>query len=118
MKVSQAQEQETAGIGQPTIIVSARGEGIWLTPGAFVAIELRATSNVRFVLERPDPDRFTVFVIVEDDPDETLDRIFDIERQLFARFPWTPFDLRVMKPGADWEPNELLKTTVLHFQGL
>jgi hypothetical protein len=87
----------------------------WSTPGLALTSGVFDLKEVRFVLERVEPDRYTVFVILEDDPEIVLDRIFGAEHELYDRFARMPFDVRVMKPAPSWTPGGLLRETVLRY---
>jgi hypothetical protein len=88
----------------------------WLTPGAYISRAIAHRPEVRYVLERLEQSRLAVFVILESDPEEILDAIFDAERELYSTFRGLPFDVRVRTPSPDWDPRDLLRETVLHHQ--
>lgn len=79
----------------------------WLTPGAHVAQAVCTRPEVRLVLERLDADRYSVFVVLDEDPEDLLDQIIDAEHDLYTRFRWLPFDIRIMKPPHDWSDADL-----------
>lgn len=112
----QLDEPQEGGVGQDDIVITQTGDVRWSTPGVAVADAINSLPQVRFVLEKLEPDRYTIFVVLADDPDEVLDRIYDTERSLYETFPWTPFDLRVMKPSDDWSPSELLQATICRYR--
>lgn len=88
----------------------------WQTPGAVAAARVAAIPQVRLVLERPEPDRYSVFVVVDDDGDDVLDPILDAERELYGLFRNMPFDLRIMKPAADWDESDLVRSSAEHYR--
>lgn len=87
----------------------------WLTPGRHLASRVRQRQEVRAVLERLEPDRYSVFVILDKDPEELLDSIYEAESELYALFPKTPFDVRVMCPGPDWSAEDLRRESIAHY---
>ena len=84
----------------------------WQTPGVVIADAISGLPEVRFVFEKADAGRYTVFAILDDDPDDVLDPIFDAERELFRSCAWVPFDVRVMKVDKDWDPTELASVSI------
>lgn len=88
----------------------------WQTPGAVMAVQVAAIPEVRLVLERPEPDRYSVFVVIDEDTDEILDQILDAEQRLYGLFANMPFDLRIMKPAPDWDESDLLRTSAKHYR--
>lgn len=88
---------------------------VWETPGAVFAQAIAALAPVRLVLERLAPDRYSVFVLIDQDDDATLDRIFEAESRLYSHFRKMPFDVRVMKPSAEWDASDLLNTSVVRY---
>lgn len=96
-------------------VTSAGGEQ-WDTPGSLLAQEVASLPEVRYVVERIEADRYQVVVVLDDDPEETLDGIFAAEAELYRRFQRMPFDVRVRKPGADWDSAGLLSDTLHHYE--
>ncbi|MCK6479495.1 MAG: hypothetical protein HUU06_06645 [Planctomycetaceae bacterium] len=67
------------------------------------------------VVERLEKDRYSVFVVLDSDPEDLLDAIFDAERELYSRSGGLPFDVRVMRPGPAWSPADLRTDSICHF---
>lgn len=103
--------------GVSTRKVRMHGERIfWQTPGTVTASLVAAIPEVRLVLERPEPDRYSVFVVVDDDGDEILDAILEAERELYRLFRNMPFDLRVLKPARNWDESDLANSSAEHYR--
>ena len=100
----------------PTAAVTIlRGSGRWLTPGVHVFQAVAGRPEVRMVVERLEKDRYSVFVVLDSDPEDLLDAIFDAERELYSRSGGLPFDVRVMRPGPAWSPADLRTDSICHF---
>ena len=108
--VVREQESGPEGVARQAALleVTCREDAEWMTPGSLMAHQLSAIPQVRFVAERLEGARYAVFVVLDDDPEEVLDSVFDAERQTMQRLPGISFDLRVRKPHADWSPDNLL----------
>jgi hypothetical protein len=87
----------------------------WLTPGAFLAEQLARCREVRMILERFEKERYAVIIVLERDPEDLLDRIFDTERELYTLYRGLPFDVRVMTPPPSWRPDDLLQGAFAHY---
>lgn len=88
----------------------------WLTPGAHLAQAVCTRPEVRLVLERLDADRYSVFVVLEHDPEDLLDQIIDAESELYTKFRWLPFDVRIMKPSPDWSDEDLKRDALALYE--
>lgn len=88
----------------------------WQTPGSVLRDRLVDCETVQAIYERHDRDKFLVFVILEDDDDDTLDRIFESEQELFTMFARMPFDVRVMRPRKEWDASALRAGATVHFE--
>jgi hypothetical protein len=84
----------------------------WKTPGSVLAQNLRGVAEIRMILERMEPDRYSVFVVLDSDPEAVLDRIFETEASLYREFPKMPFDVRVTTPSPNWDPGPLMGSTI------
>lgn len=87
----------------------------WRTPGSRLAEALRGTAEVKSVFERVDPDRYTVFVVLENDQESVLDAVFDAEHGLYEEFRKMPFDIRVMRPHSAWDDSGLRASACLRY---
>lgn len=88
---------------------------VWETPGALLAQQVAQLPAVRLVLERLAPDRYSVFVVLDQDDDATLDVIFKAEGRLYGHFRKMPFDVRVMKLSPEWDSTDLIRTAVIRY---
>ena len=103
------------GMGHDMVIKSLASVE-WETPGLILGRMLSSVPEVRLVLERPDPDRPLITVLLEQDTEEALDKVFNAEQVLYATFPHWPFDLRVTRCPADWQQTLSPHGTVRRFQ--
>lgn len=90
----------------------------WLTPGRCIANAVAGRPEVRYVLEGFDANGYSVYVVLFEDPEELLDRIFDAEHELYTRFAGTRFDVRVMRSDDTWAEETYLRNTVVHYRGV
>jgi hypothetical protein len=91
-------------------------KGSWETPGTVLADRLAGCSAVRAVYERLEPDRYALFVILDQDDEPTLDLVFEAEKELFRAFSNMPFDLRVMRPSATWDAEAMRAFSTAHYE--
>ena len=102
--------------GKPTSPVAVHfSETIWSSPGTHLASRVASRAEVRLILERLERDRFSVFVVLDEDPEDLLDAIFDAEEEIFKIFRGIPFDLRVIKPTSDWSDQDLRQDTICRY---
>ena len=87
----------------------------WGTPGSVIARLVASRPEVRLVAERYENGRYGVFVILDDDPEDVLDAVFEAERRAMEQLPRIPFDLRVRKPHPDWSDRDLRAGSVAHY---
>ena len=92
------------------------GIGPWRTPGISVAEAILGRSEVRLVLEKLEPNRCAVFVVLASDPEDLLDQIFEAEREVIRTYPGWPFDLRVMTPREGWTDSDLKKDAFVVYE--
>jgi hypothetical protein len=67
----------------------------WKTPGLHFADKISANKNVRFVGELVEKDHIQVTIVVDDDPEELLDKIFEAEEEMYESEKSLRFDCRV-----------------------
>jgi hypothetical protein len=112
--VVQPNDEITVGKPRQMATVDVRSTD-WLTPGAFLAGKLAACREIRMILERFEKERYAVIIVLEKDPEDLLDRIFDTERELHAACRGLPFDVRVMTPPPSWSPEDLMQGAFTHY---
>jgi hypothetical protein len=94
-------------LNQPKMTMPPEVSINWQTPGSFLASRIEGIAEVRYVFEWPTSEGWHVLVIVSEDPGHVLDRIFEAEGDLFKAFQRNPIDVRVMRRGPDWSPDDL-----------
>jgi len=105
--------QSSATQGQPAspAFVTATTRR-WTTPAIHLASRIAHRDEVRLVLERLEPDHYSVFVVLDRDPEDLLDEIFEAEQDLHGRYRGIPFDVRVIRPAPDWSDADLRRDSV------
>jgi hypothetical protein len=87
----------------------------WRTPGLCIAQEISKYPLVRFVGEKVQDDYLQTIVVVDDDPEELLDKIFSVEQELYEKFKGLRFDIRVrvMSPRENIDTIKL--SAIIHY---
>lgn len=86
------------------------------TPGLEMARAVAHHPAVAMVLERFEVGRHTVFIVLDRDPENLLDTIYDAEGSLYGRFAGLPFDVRVMTLTPGWSPADLERQWIVHYE--
>ena len=114
--ISSSSGDETRGVAENAkSLIQETSCGDWMTPGSLIAQRIAAIQRVRLVAERLEKTRYAVFVVLDDDPDEVLDAVFEAEQEVMKELPGIPFDLRVRKPHPQWSPDNLLSSCARHY---
>lgn len=116
---TQSSRSELRGVAveciQAPVRLDSAGQLLWKTPGTEFLSALEDQKEIRFIGEQIWPDRRIVFIVLEDDPDPLLDRIFETEARLMKRFARLPFDVRVMVKDTKEEIESLKATCIGHY---
>jgi hypothetical protein len=67
------------------------------------------------IIERFEKERYAVIVVLEQDPEDLLNKIFDAERELYTRYHGLPFDVRVMTPPPSHSLDDLAQGAFTHY---
>ena len=67
----------------------------WQTPGIYLAQKIFGRKELRCIAEKFKIDHYQIYVILDDDPEELLDLIFDTEKKIFQKFSGVKVDIRV-----------------------
>jgi hypothetical protein len=67
----------------------------WQTPGLYFAERISSNPAVRFVGELVEKDHIQVIIVVDNDPEELLDKIFATEEEMYSLPKSLRFDCRV-----------------------
>ena len=114
VQVTQPHEQVE---GMPTRNVQVSLTSVeWLTPGSYIAKSIAGRGEVRMVLQRPETDRCSVYVVLDEDPEDLLDFIFNEEQEFRKSHKMFLFDLRVITPSSDWSDKDLLKGSFAYYK--
>lgn len=90
--------------------------GNWQTPGLYLAQNIGGNPLVRLVGEKYYPDYLQVIIIIDDDPEELLDKIFSFEQNMRERFKRVNFDVRVRVISADEDIKDIKQDLFLHYE--
>jgi len=97
---------------KPEVISEPYVYGYWQTPGLYLAEKLAGSNLVRFIGEKFQPDYLQAIIVIDDNPEELLDRIFSLEQKLYTKFKGLRFDVRVRVIHST-ESIEHIKTSTL-----
>ena len=67
----------------------------WQTPGLYLAQKIASNPLVHYVGEEIHPDCIQIVVVVDDDPEELVDKIFSVEQEMYRKFTKLRFDMRL-----------------------
>ncbi len=88
----------------------------WLTPGLYMAQRISENSFVRFVGEKYESDYLQTIIVVDNDPEDLVDKIFEIEQKMFKRFGSLRFDVRVRVIPPAEKIGLIRDSSVTHFE--
>jgi hypothetical protein len=103
---------------QEKIIKISRSEGYdarWHTPGSFLFNKIGIDPSIRFIGEKNLADYLQIIVVLDDDPEELVDRIFSIEQKMFKRFKNFRFDIRLQVISKEENIEAIKKNTIVHY---
>lgn len=69
--------------------------GYWLTPSLYMVQHIGTEPLVRFIGERVESDHMQTIILIDDDPEDLLDKIFNSEQEMYKKFKGLRFDVRV-----------------------
>lgn len=99
----------------PTDVEITQPSMPWLTPGIYLAQRVFDSDNVRFVGERYESDYIQIVVVLNNDPEELLEKIFAIENKMFDKFKKLRFDVRVRVVPPNENIDLIKNSCIIHF---
>jgi hypothetical protein len=87
----------------------------WQTPGVRIAEEVKGYSNVRFIGEKMQADYMQTIIVLDDDPEDLLNKIFSTEQKIYKDFENLRFDLRVRVISNDESIDAIKKNTMIYY---
>lgn len=91
-------------------------EGDWQTPGLYLALNIGSHPLVRLIGEKYYSDYLQTIIIIDDDPEELLDKIFSIEKEIRERFKKMNFDIRLRVIPASEDIKEIKQDLLLRYE--
>lgn len=79
-----------SGVEQPHY-----AEARWLTPGVYIAQKITNNAFVRFIGDKMQEDYLQTILVIDDDPEDLLDKAFSLEQEIYRKFKGLRFDLRI-----------------------
>lgn len=87
----------------------------WQTPGVCIAEEIKGYPKVRFVGEKMQVDYMQTIIVLDDDPEDLLDKIFSTEQKMYKDFENLRFDLRVRVIPENETIDLIRKNTIIYY---
>lgn len=84
----------------------------WQTPGLYLANKIASNSLVRFVGEKMQTDYLQTIIVVDDDPEELVEKIFSVEQEIYKRFKNLRFDVRLRVISTEGNIDIIQKSTI------
>ncbi len=91
-------------------------EDIWQTPATYLINRLGRTPQVRLIGDRYYPEYLQTIVVLEDDPEGLLDKIFSIEVEMRKKFKNINFDLRVCVITSEEEIEKMKQGLLIRYE--
>ena len=119
-RVSQRHRESPPG-AEDSVSPTPRSEdlplgGAWVTPGLYLARKILTRPEILRVTEKIEPARHCVLVLVESDPEDLMDQIFEVEQKMYTTFKKLPFDVRVVLKQPDMDADLLRRESLVHYE--
>lgn len=85
----------------------------WQTPGLYLAHRIASNPLVRFIGEKMQVDYLQTIIVVDDDPEELVDKIFSVEQEIYEKFKNLRFDVRLRVISSE-ENIEVIQKSTIH----
>ncbi len=102
-------EHKKPKITQPILIDVQK----WQTPGLYLAHRIASNSSVRFIGEKMQVDYLQTIIVVDDDTEELVDKIFSVEQEMYKKFKNLRFDVRLRVISSE-ENIEVIQKSTIH----
>lgn len=99
----------------PEIKHSAYFEAYWQTPGSYIANRIINNQLVRFVGEKVQTDYLQTIIVVDNDTEELLDKIFSVEQELYTKFQGLRFDVRIRTIPPEEDIGTIKRSTIGYY---
>ncbi len=87
----------------------------WHTPGSFLFNKIGIDPLIRFIGEKLLTGCLQIIVVIDDEPEELVDRIFSIEQKMFKRFKNFQFDIRLQVIPKEENIEATKKNTIVRY---
>jgi hypothetical protein len=84
----------------------------WQTPGLYLAHRIASNPLVRFIGEKMQVDYLQTIIVVDDDPEELVDKIFSVEQKMYKKFKNLRFDVRLRVISKEEDIEVIQKSTI------
>jgi hypothetical protein len=87
----------------------------WQTPGMYLAQKIFGNNLLRCIAEKFKGDHYQIYVILDDDPEELLDLIFDTEQKIFEKFSGVKVDIRISVFHPKKDISYIIENSIVHY---
>ena len=87
----------------------------WQTPGLYLAQRIKNDPLVRFIGESLLNDYIQIIVVIDDDKEVLVDKIFSIEQEMYQKFNKLKFDMRLRVIDTEENIDLIKKTSINHY---
>jgi len=88
----------------------------WQTPGLYLQQKISNNSLVRLIGEIYYQEYLQVVIVIDDDPEKLLDKIFTIEREMYHNFKEINFDLRVRVINKEEQIEDIKQSLIIRYE--
>ena len=85
------------------------------TPGMYLSQKIFGTTLLRCVAEKFKQDHYQISVILDDDPEELLDLIFETEQKIFKKNLGVKVDIRVSVFPPQKNISYIIENSIVHY---
>ena len=106
--IAESVKYETPEINQPY-------DDQWQTPGLYITQGIANNPLVRYVGEKILADYLQTIIVIDDDPEELIDKIFSVEQELYDKFKKLRFDVRLRVISTNENIEIIKNSTINHY---
>jgi len=88
----------------------------WQTPGLYLQQKINNNPLVRLIGEIYYQEYLQVVIVIDDDPEKLLDKIFTIEREMYNNFKEINFDLRVRVINKEEQIEDIKQSLIIRYE--
>lgn len=90
-------------------------ESRWQTPGLYLAQRIANNPQVHFIGDKIYMEYIQTIIVIDNDPEELLDKILSLEQEIYKRFEGLRFDLRIRVIPSKDDINTIKNSTIIQY---